>query len=50
MAEMMCGQGNLPNDRLAEAYNQWGQGGWGAVLTGMSPQGTENHLHDAYVH
>ncbi|OGM40788.1 hypothetical protein ABOM_011147 [Aspergillus bombycis] len=47
MAEMMCGQGNLPNDDLAEAYNQWGRGGWGAVLTG-NVQVDVNHLGTPY--
>ncbi|OOF92392.1 hypothetical protein ASPCADRAFT_8673 [Aspergillus carbonarius ITEM 5010] len=34
MAESLAGSGNVPTPTLLEAYNQWGQGGWGALLTG----------------
>lgn len=34
MAELMAGWDNKPTPALLEAYNQWSQGGWGAILTG----------------
>ena len=37
MAEMLADWDHNPTPDLIEAYNQWGQGGWGAILTGQSP-------------
>ncbi|RAK95178.1 NADH:flavin oxidoreductase/NADH oxidase family protein [Aspergillus ibericus CBS 121593] len=34
MAESLAGSVNAPTPTLLEAYNQWSQGGWGALLTG----------------
>ncbi|GKZ33789.1 hypothetical protein AbraIFM66950_003870 [Aspergillus brasiliensis] len=34
MAEALAGSGNQPTPTLLKAYDQWGQGGWGALLTG----------------
>ncbi|PWY70446.1 FMN binding oxidoreductase [Aspergillus heteromorphus CBS 117.55] len=34
MAESLAGSGNAPTPTFLEAYNQWGQGGWGGLLTG----------------
>jgi 2,4-dienoyl-CoA reductase-like NADH-dependent reductase (Old Yellow Enzyme family) len=34
MAELMAGSEHTPTPKLLEVYNQWGKGGWGAVLTG----------------
>ncbi|GLA50458.1 hypothetical protein AnigIFM63604_006518 [Aspergillus niger] len=34
MAEALAGSGNEPTPTLLKAYDQWGQGGWGALLTG----------------
>jgi len=36
MAEMLADWDHNPTPDLIEAYNQWGQGGWGAILTGQS--------------
>ncbi|PLB47084.1 FMN-linked oxidoreductase [Aspergillus steynii IBT 23096] len=43
MAEMLAGWSNTPTPDLIEAYNQWGQGGWGSILTG-NMQVDINHL------
>lgn len=37
MAEALAGSGNEPTPTLLKAYDQWGQGGWGALLTGSRP-------------
>ncbi|KAK2764347.1 hypothetical protein FQN54_009040 [Arachnomyces sp. PD_36] len=34
MAENMADSTGLPGSRLFEAYDQWSEGGWGALLTG----------------
>ncbi|KAE8410215.1 putative FMN binding oxidoreductase [Aspergillus pseudocaelatus] len=34
MAEMLAGWEHNPTPSMLEVYNQWGQGGWGALLTG----------------
>lgn len=34
MAELLAGWDNKPTPTLLESYNQWSQGGWGAILTG----------------
>lgn len=34
MAELLAGWDNKPTPTLLESYNQWAQGGWGAILTG----------------
>lgn len=36
MAEMLAGWEHNPTPALLEVYNQWGQGGWGALLTGKA--------------
>lgn len=43
MAEMLAGPDNAPSPDMLEVYNQWGQGNWGAVLTG-NVQVDINHL------
>ncbi|THC87691.1 hypothetical protein EYZ11_012864 [Aspergillus tanneri] len=43
MAELLAGCQHTPNPDLTEVYNQWGQGGWGGVLTG-NVQVDVNHL------
>ncbi|GIJ98862.1 hypothetical protein Aspvir_000983 [Aspergillus viridinutans] len=43
LAEQMAGSENTPTPKLMEVYNQWGKGGWGAVLTG-NVQVDVNHL------
>ncbi|OJJ85005.1 NADH:flavin oxidoreductase/NADH oxidase family protein [Aspergillus glaucus CBS 516.65] len=43
MAEMLADWDHNPTPDLIEAYNQWGQGGWGAILTG-NVQVDINHL------
>ncbi|KAF9885278.1 hypothetical protein FE257_013076 [Aspergillus nanangensis] len=43
MAELMAGSEHTPTPELIEVYNQWGQGGWGAILTG-NVQVDINHL------
>lgn len=40
MAEALAGSGNEPTPTLLKAYDQWGQGGWGALLTGSDPLST----------
>jgi 2,4-dienoyl-CoA reductase-like NADH-dependent reductase (Old Yellow Enzyme family) len=35
MAEMLAGSEHAPTPKLMEVYNQWGKGGWGAILTGI---------------
>jgi 2,4-dienoyl-CoA reductase-like NADH-dependent reductase (Old Yellow Enzyme family) len=43
MAELMAGWGkNTPTAALMEAYNQWAQGGWGAILTGPCLQSPDS--------
>ena len=34
MAELMAGWSNTPNPTFVDLYDKWGQGAWGAVLTG----------------
>ncbi|PYI08935.1 FMN binding oxidoreductase [Aspergillus sclerotiicarbonarius CBS 121057] len=34
MAESLAGSVNTPTPTLLKAYNQWSEGGWGAILTG----------------
>ena len=34
MAELMA-KNNHPTNTLANAYEQWSDGGWGSILTGM---------------
>ena len=36
MAEMLAGWEHNPTPSLLDVYNQWGQGGWGALLTGKA--------------
>ncbi|PLN76046.1 FMN-linked oxidoreductase [Aspergillus taichungensis] len=43
MAELMAGSDHVPTPNMLEVYNQWGQGGWGGVLTG-NVQVDVNHL------
>lgn len=35
MAESMADSTGLPGDKHFEAYNQWSEGGWGSILTGL---------------
>lgn len=34
MAEMLADSNHNPSPELIEVYSQWGEGGWGSVLTG----------------
>ncbi len=34
MAEMLA-KTNQPTEGLLDAYEQWSDGGWGSILTGM---------------
>ncbi|KAG2411741.1 hypothetical protein HFD88_009297 [Aspergillus terreus] len=43
MAELMAGWSNTPNPTFVDLYDKWGQGAWGAVLTG-NVQVDINHL------
>ncbi|KAF7595045.1 hypothetical protein BBP40_007448 [Aspergillus hancockii] len=43
MAEMMGGSEHKPSPLMLNLYNQWGQGSWGALLTG-NVQVDVNHL------
>ncbi|EAW06326.1 NADH:flavin oxidoreductase/NADH oxidase family protein [Aspergillus clavatus NRRL 1] len=47
LAEAMTGSDHTPTPEMIEVYNQWGQGGWGAVLTG-NVQVDVNHLGNPF--
>lgn len=36
MAEQLAKNGQV-SDRLERVYEQWGRGGWGAIMTGKQP-------------
>lgn len=44
MAEMLADWDHNPTPDLIEVYNQWGQGGWGAILTGQPPSPSPSTL------
>lgn len=37
MAEQLAGANQLPDERTEAVYKHWAAGGWGMILTGISP-------------
>lgn len=48
MAECMAENGGLPSVKHNNVYREWGNGGWGMIITGTTPSTTISTLANTY--
>ncbi|KUL89957.1 hypothetical protein ZTR_02976 [Talaromyces verruculosus] len=48
MAECMADNGGLPSVKHNNVYREWGNGGWGMIITGTTPSTTISTLANTY--